>query len=129
MSGAVTGHLETERKYDAGPDFVMPDLSVVPSVVSVTGPELYQLSAIYFDTEDFRLMAHRVTLRRRAGGSDEGWHLKLPVRPGTRPGRPACGLARGAVGRRQQLARAGSRHGRLLRAERAYQRAAGGSRP
>jgi inorganic triphosphatase YgiF len=84
VSSAVTGHLETERKYDAGPDVTMPDLSAVPGVASVTEPELYQLSATYFDTDDFRLMAHPVTLRRRTGGSDEGWHLKLPVRPGTR---------------------------------------------
>lgn len=80
----MTGHLETERKYDAGPDFALPDLSTVRGVVSVTAPELYQLSATYFDTDDLRLMAHPVTLRRRTGGSDEGWHLKLPVRPGTR---------------------------------------------
>jgi inorganic triphosphatase YgiF len=80
----VSGHLETERKYDADPDFVMPDLSAVPGAVSVAEPEPYQLSATYFDTDDLRLMAHRVTLRRRSGGSDEGWHLKLPVRPGTR---------------------------------------------
>ena len=80
----MTGHLETERKYDADPDFVMPDLSAGPGIVSVTGPELYRLSATYFDTDDLRLAAHPVTLRRRTGGTDEGWHLKLPVRPGTR---------------------------------------------
>jgi inorganic triphosphatase YgiF len=80
----VTGHLETERKYDADLDFVLPDLGSVPGVASVTGPEVYQLSATYFDTDDLRLAGHRVTLRRRTGGTDEGWHLKLPLRPGTR---------------------------------------------
>lgn len=80
----MTGHLETERKYDAGLDFVMPDLSAGPGIVSVTEPELYRLSATYFDTDDLRLAAHPATLRRRTGGTDEGWHLKLPVRPGTR---------------------------------------------
>jgi inorganic triphosphatase YgiF len=84
VSSAVTGHLETERKYDAGPDFVLPGLSAAPGVASVTDPEVDQLSATYFDTDDLGLMAHRMTLRRRSGGSDEGWHLKLPVRPGTR---------------------------------------------
>jgi inorganic triphosphatase YgiF len=84
VSSAVTGHLETERKYDADLDFVLPDLSAVPGMASVTEPEFYQLSATYFDTEDLRLAAHHVTLRRRTGGTDEGWHLKLPVRPGTR---------------------------------------------
>ena len=80
----MTGHLETERKYDADLDFVLPDLGSVPGTTAVTEPESYQLSATYFDTEDLRLAAHRVTLRRRTGGTDEGWHLKLPVRPGTR---------------------------------------------
>jgi inorganic triphosphatase YgiF len=84
VGSAVTGHLETERKYDADLDFVLPDLGSVPGVASTTGPEVYQLSATYFDTDDLRLAAHRVTLRRRTGGTDEGWHLKLPVRPGTR---------------------------------------------
>jgi inorganic triphosphatase YgiF len=83
VNNAVTGHLETERKYDAGPGFVMPDLAAVPGC-TVTPPVFYRLCATYFDTEDMRLAAHQVTLRRRTGGTDEGWHLKLPVRPGTR---------------------------------------------
>jgi inorganic triphosphatase YgiF len=84
MGGMETGHLETERKYDADPDFAMPDFRSVPECAGVSAPERYQLSATYFDTEDMRLAARSVTLRRRTGGSDEGWHLKLPVRPGTR---------------------------------------------
>ena len=35
--------------------------------------------ATYYDTPDLRLLAAGVTLRRRTGGVDEGWHLKLPV--------------------------------------------------
>src|SRR5207244_2319111 len=42
------------------------------------------LSATYFDTEDLALIQHKITLRRRVGGDDEGWHLKLPVRKDTR---------------------------------------------
>jgi inorganic triphosphatase YgiF len=42
------------------------------------------LSATYFDTEDLRLIRHKVTLRRRVGGDDEGWHLKLPAGKDTR---------------------------------------------
>ena len=34
---------------------------------------------MYFDTPDLRLLRAGVTLRRREGGSDPGWHLKLPV--------------------------------------------------
>jgi inorganic triphosphatase YgiF len=80
----VTGHLEIERKYDVDPGFAMPDFRSVPGCTGVSAPERYQLSATYFDTGDMRLAAHGVTLRRRTGGTDEGWHLKLPVRPGTR---------------------------------------------
>ena len=37
------------------------------------------LSATYYDTADLRLLRSRMTLRRRRGGSDAGWHLKLPA--------------------------------------------------
>ena len=37
------------------------------------------MRAVYHDTEDLRLIRWGVTLLRRAGGADEGWHLKLPV--------------------------------------------------
>ena len=39
-----------------------------------------RLSAIYYDTEDLRLARWGITLRRRTGGDDAGWHLKLPLR-------------------------------------------------
>ncbi|MFD9814823.1 CHAD domain-containing protein [Streptomyces sp. NPDC059080] len=42
------------------------------------------LDALYYDTEDRRLAADGLTLRRRTGGPDPGWHLKLPVRPDVR---------------------------------------------
>jgi inorganic triphosphatase YgiF len=70
-------HLETEQKYDADADFVLPKLG--KSV-----PKRIYLSATYFDTEDLDLIQHQITLRRRVGGDDEGWHLKLPVRKDTR---------------------------------------------
>ncbi|MDT0377580.1 hypothetical protein RM572_02170 [Streptomyces sp. DSM 42041] len=58
--------------------------------------------------EDGRLVADGMTLRRRTGGDDEGWHLKLPVgrhyatrsahpsptprrAPSPGPSAPACG--------------------------------------
>jgi len=45
---------------------------------------LHHLSATYFDTADGRLAASKITLRRRTGGTDEGWHLKLPEGSGAR---------------------------------------------
>jgi inorganic triphosphatase YgiF len=83
MKSTATSQLETEQKYDAGPDFELPDLGTLPGY-SVTEPETFHLAAVYFDTDDLRLLANKVTLRRRTGGEDAAWHLKLPVRPGTR---------------------------------------------
>jgi inorganic triphosphatase YgiF len=77
-------HLETEQKYDAAADFILPDLSGLEGRVKAAGRQRYYLSATYFDTEELDLIKNRITLRRRVGGPDEGWHLKLPVRKDTR---------------------------------------------
>lgn len=42
------------------------------------------LEATYFDTADRRLADAGITPRRRSGGSDAGWHLKLPAAGGHR---------------------------------------------
>jgi inorganic triphosphatase YgiF len=77
-------HLETEQKYDADADFVLPDLAGLGGTAKATRPRRYYLSATYFDTDDLDLSKNRITLRRRVGGTDEGWHLKRPVRQDTR---------------------------------------------
>jgi inorganic triphosphatase YgiF len=88
--GGVTSskgdHLETEQKYDADAGFVLPALGSLPELGGrrATEPRRIYLSATYFDTEDQRLIRHKVTLRRRVGGDDEGWHLKLPAGKDTR---------------------------------------------
>ena len=84
MTDNTGDYLETEQKYDADADFVLPDLSGLEGRVKSAGPRRYYLSATYFDTEELDLIRHRITLRRRVGGADEGWHLKLPVRRDTR---------------------------------------------
>ncbi|MFG1703823.1 CHAD domain-containing protein [Nonomuraea sp. M3C6] len=73
--------IEIEDKFDVPPEYVIPDLSGLADVV---GPKNYQLVALYYDTPDLRLAARGVTLRRRRGGSDPGWHLKLPKAKGVR---------------------------------------------
>ncbi|MFC5143781.1 CHAD domain-containing protein [Streptomyces aureoversilis] len=78
---------EIERKYEAGSPAAaasLPDLSRVAGVATVTDEGTHELDAVYYDTADRRLAAAGITLRRRTGGSDEGWHLKLPVAPGVR---------------------------------------------
>jgi inorganic triphosphatase YgiF len=84
MGGRPTEHLETELKFEVSLDFVVPELSGVAGGVTVTEPEVRLLAARYFDTRDLRLAEARITLRRRTGGTDAGWHLKLPVGAGTR---------------------------------------------
>ncbi|MEV6946094.1 CYTH and CHAD domain-containing protein [Streptomyces sp. NPDC051172] len=77
---------EIERKYesdDSGlPD--LPDLTGVAGVDAVVDKGVAHLDATYYDTSDERLAASAITLRRRTGGSDAGWHLKFPVAPGVR---------------------------------------------
>ncbi|MHB9861733.1 CYTH and CHAD domain-containing protein [Streptomyces sp. YIM S03343] len=74
---------EIERKYESD-DSGLPDLTGVAGVAAVIDKGLVELDAIYYDTPDERLAASAITLRRRTGGSDEGWHLKLPVSAGVR---------------------------------------------
>lgn len=73
------GHREVETKYDVDDATALPELADLPDVTSVQGPRTFQLEATYFDTEDLALGRHGITLRRRTGGVDEGWHLKLPT--------------------------------------------------
>lgn len=70
---------ETEWKYDAAPDSALPDLAGLPRVATQTEPEDEILEAVYHDTAAFDLARAGITLRRRSGGADAGWHLKLPV--------------------------------------------------
>jgi len=70
---------EIESKLEVSVDLVLPDLAVLPGVTSVERPEAFELEAIYVDTADLRLAQAGMTLRRRTGGSDAGWHLKIPV--------------------------------------------------
>jgi hypothetical protein len=79
MADGPGGFIETERKYDAAAGFALPDLAGLDGVASVTRPQTYRLRAVYFDTADFRLATAKITLRRRTGGTDAGWHLKLPA--------------------------------------------------
>jgi len=75
---------ETEAKYDAPAGAGLPDLRGVPQVADISGPDDLELEAEYYDTGDLRLIRAGVTLRRRRGGDDSGWHLKLPAGRDTR---------------------------------------------
>ncbi len=74
---------EVELKLRVHGLFRLPDLvSERTGVGRAKRQVVRNLQAIYYDTEDLRLYRWGVTLRRREGGPDAGWHLKLPV-PGS----------------------------------------------
>jgi CHAD domain-containing protein len=75
---------ETEIKYEAPPGTTVPQLDSLPRVAGTAGAEEQLLEAEYYDTAGLRLIGNGVTLRRRRGGSDPGWHLKLPAGGSTR---------------------------------------------
>ncbi|WP_323097413.1 CYTH and CHAD domain-containing protein [Intrasporangium sp. YIM S08009] len=75
---------ETELKFDVGTETVFPNLTAAEGVVSVEQPEDLRLEAVYYDTPHHDLARHGMTLRRRSGGTDDGWTLKLPAGPDTR---------------------------------------------
>jgi CHAD domain-containing protein len=63
---------------DLGPARLLESIAATPGVGRVGEPSVVQLDATYYDTADLRLARSLVTLRRREGGADQGWHLKLP---------------------------------------------------
>jgi CHAD domain-containing protein len=99
-------HKEVERKYVADDGFELPpltelmtgtdagrDQTIAPVVEGE--PVRQRLAATYFDTAALDLARAGLTLRRRTGGDDAGWHLKVPAGSDTRsevrlpPGRAA----------------------------------------
>src|ERR1700712_4786495 len=77
-------HLEIERKYDVAADVPWVDLGSLPGVQPIGPPRQDDLRAEYYDTDQLNLARAGITLRRRTGGSDAGWHLKLPTAAGDR---------------------------------------------
>lgn len=71
-------HHEVELTYEPAVDAVVPDLTGVPGVAAVAESRRSRLVATYYDTADGALLRAGVTLRRRTGGGDAGWHLKVP---------------------------------------------------
>lgn len=72
-------HREVEVKMRVASDFdCTPYLHDLPGTILI-GPHTVQLSATYYDTAKLTLLRWGITLRRREGGSDSGWHLKIPV--------------------------------------------------
>lgn len=77
---------EIERKYEVPENATLPEAgelaAAVAGVCSVDEERVFELSADYYDTEDGRLAAARIALRRREGGHDAGWHIKADTPEG-----------------------------------------------
>src|SRR5271163_253044 len=98
---STSRYLEVERKFDVGESTQPPSFAGIADIVRVDRPEAQVLDAVYFDTPARDLASKRITLRRRTGGVDAGWHLKLPAGPDARtevraPLSAANGRANGA---------------------------------
>ncbi|MEX3506253.1 CYTH and CHAD domain-containing protein [Corynebacterium sp. LK2590] len=75
---ATSSFLEIEAKFAVAESTPTPDLTRLAHVAGYGESTEQSLSAIYYDTEDLRLTRNKITLRRRTGGKDDGWHIKLP---------------------------------------------------
>jgi CHAD domain-containing protein len=69
---------EVERTFDVDSTTVLPTMVGVEGVARVGQAVELELEAVYFDTVGLDLARRGVTVRRRTGGTDAGWHLKLP---------------------------------------------------
>lgn len=71
----MAGQVEVERKYALAAGQELPSLAGI----ATEGPVAeHHLVATYYDTPDFRLTRAWQAVRHRTGGTDAGWHLKLP---------------------------------------------------
>ncbi|WP_394855631.1 CYTH domain-containing protein [Rhodococcus globerulus] len=58
---------------------MVPDLAKVLPADGRIEQTTVDLDSVYYDTADQNLLHHGVTLRRRSGGADAGWHLNVPA--------------------------------------------------
>ena len=85
MTAAPETVREVERKLRVHALYRLPDLTA--ACAGSFPLEALTLVATYYDTGDLRLARGGATLRRREGGGDDGWHLKLPSDDGARGAR------------------------------------------
>jgi CHAD domain-containing protein len=100
---STSRHVEVERKFDVVESTGTPSFAGIAEVVQVEKRPMQTLDAVYFDTPAGDLASKRITLRRRTGGTDAGWHLKLPAGPDARTEvRAPLGTATGRGDGRQE---------------------------
>jgi inorganic triphosphatase YgiF len=69
---------EQEDKFEVDSDWVMPQLAELLPDGGRLDHEVRKLDNTYFDTPGAGLRVFGITLRRRVGGSETGWQLKVP---------------------------------------------------
>ncbi|MDP9166035.1 MAG: CYTH domain-containing protein, partial [Actinomycetota bacterium] len=65
---------ERELKFDVSPDWVLPTVYSAGDDARGLEPVTLRLITTYYDTASRDLLAVGVTLRRRTGDADQGWH-------------------------------------------------------
>lgn len=83
-ASSTSRHVEVERKFDVGESTSWPSFAGLVAITRIEKQPPRRLEAVYFDTPTRDLACRRITLRRRTGGTDAGWHLKLPHGPDAR---------------------------------------------
>jgi CHAD domain-containing protein len=69
---------EQENKLEVDPDWAMPQVVDLLPDGGRLDQEVRKLDNTYFDTAGAGLRLFGITLRRRVGGSETGWQLKIP---------------------------------------------------
>lgn len=74
----VTTHSERELKFETPSQFAMPTPEeLLDGRAARSERSVVELDSTYYDTAQRSLLRHGVTLRRREGDDDTGWHLKV----------------------------------------------------
>ena len=96
---------EQENKFEVDPDWAMPPLTDLVPDGGHLDQERRDLDNTYFDTPGAGLRLFGITLRRRVGGSETGWQLKVPsgtarteLQSGSRAKKLPDALAEGVAG-------------------------------
>ena len=78
---STTEHREIEFKFRIPADLTINIGDILESTHHTGEPlDHRSMDATYYDTASLSLIRWGVTLRRRSGGGDDGWHMKLPLR-------------------------------------------------
>jgi len=74
----VSEQQEREDKFDVDLAYVVPELADLLPEGGRLETATHRLENTYYDTPELDLQRMRLTLRKRVGGPDAGWHLKIP---------------------------------------------------